>query len=61
KGQQKEVLTPGQNEKQYLAGALNPKTGELTWVEGDSKNSLLFIQHWQKPMSTYRAIRDGHR
>ena len=24
-GQQKEVLTPGQNEKRYLAGALNAK------------------------------------
>ena len=48
KGQQKEVLTPGQNEKRYLAGALNAKTGELIWVEGDSKNSLLFIQLlWQ--------------
>lgn len=43
-GQQKEVLTPGQNEKRYLAGALNAKTGELIWVEGDSKNSLLFIR-----------------
>jgi transposase len=42
--QQKEVLTPGQNEKRYLAGALNAKTGELIWVAGDSKNSLLFIR-----------------
>lgn len=42
-GQQKEVLTPGQNEKRYLAGAKNPHTGELIWVEGESKNSLLFI------------------
>jgi transposase len=44
RGQQKEVLTPGQNEKRYLAGAQNAKTGELIWVEGDSKNSRLFIQ-----------------
>lgn len=44
KGQQKEVLTPGQNEKRYLAGALNPKTGELIWAEGDRKNTLLFIE-----------------
>lgn len=43
RGQQKEVLTPGQNEKRYLAGALNPKTGELIWVEGEKKNSVLFI------------------
>jgi transposase len=42
-GQQKEVLTPGQNEKRYLAGALNAVTGELTWVDGERKNSLLFI------------------
>ena len=44
RGQQKEVLTPGQNEKKYLAGALNARTGEMTWAESDSKNSLLFIQ-----------------
>ena len=43
-GKQKFVLTPGCNEKRYLAGALNPKTGKLTWVEGDRKNSLLFLQ-----------------
>lgn len=42
-GQQKEVSTPGQNVKRYLAGALNPKTGELIWVEGEKKNSMLFI------------------
>src|SRR5438270_777702 len=28
-GQQKEVLTPGQNRKRYLAGALDVRTGEL--------------------------------
>ena len=44
RGQQKEVLTPGQNEKRYLAGALNAKTGELIWAEGDRKNTFLFIQ-----------------
>lgn len=43
RGQQKEVVTPGQNEKRYLAGAMNPKTGRLTVVEGRRKNSWLFI------------------
>lgn len=43
-GQQKDVLTPGKNEKQYLAGAQDARTGELIWVEGDKKNSLLFIR-----------------
>lgn len=43
RGQQKQVLTPGQNEKRYLAGAQDVRTGELTWVEGAKKNSLLFL------------------
>ena len=34
-GKRKYVRTPGCNEKRYLAGALNPKTGKLTWVEGE--------------------------
>lgn len=42
-GQQKTVLTPGQNEKRYLAGALNAVTGRLAWVEGQRKTSALFI------------------
>lgn len=45
---QKTVLTPGKNQKRYLAGALNARTGRLTWVEAGSKNSQLFIlQLWQ--------------
>ncbi len=44
RGQQKEVMTPGKNEKRYLAGAKNAKTGQLTWVEGERKDSMLFIR-----------------
>lgn len=43
RGQQKQVLTPGCNKKRYLAGAWNPKTRRLTYVEGERKNSLLFL------------------
>lgn len=43
KGQQKEVPTPGQNVKRYLAGALDVCTGTLVWVEGERKASALFI------------------
>jgi len=43
RGQQKAVLTPGQNVKRYLAGAQNVRTGELIWVEGEKKNSVLFL------------------
>jgi transposase len=47
RGTQKTVLTPGKNQKRYLAGALNTRTGRLTWVEADRKNSQLFIlQLW---------------
>src|SRR5271157_4989110 len=42
-GQQKTVPTPGQNQKRYLAGALDARTGKLTWVEGERKNSTLFL------------------
>jgi len=41
---QKTVETPGQNEKKYMAGALNAKTGKVHYVEGDRKASVLFIQ-----------------
>jgi transposase len=44
RGQQKEVITPGKNIKRYLAGAIDSRTKELIWVEGESKNTLLFIQ-----------------
>jgi transposase len=41
--QQKEVVTPGKNVKRSLAGALDVRTEMLLWVEGDRKNSILFI------------------
>jgi hypothetical protein len=43
RGKQKQVLTPGQNEKCYLAGAMDTRDGHLTWVGSDKKNSGLFI------------------
>jgi hypothetical protein len=42
-GHQKQVLTPGQNQKHYLAGALDAHSGRLLWVEGPRKTSALFI------------------
>lgn len=43
-GVQKTVLTPGQNHKRYIAGALNPDTGHIHYVESDRKRSALFVQ-----------------
>jgi transposase len=42
-GQQKEVLTPGQNQKRYLAGALDARTDRVIWAEGERKTSYLFL------------------
>jgi transposase len=60
-GKQKYVETPGCNQKRYLAGAFNPKTGSLTWVEGDRKNSLLFLNLLYKLVTeTYPKARRIH-
>src|SRR5713226_6350981 len=53
RGQQKEVLTPGKNQKRYLAGALDAHSGQLLWVEGERKTSALFIALLQKLMQIY--------
>ena len=60
-GTQKMVLTPGKNEKRYLAGALNARTGRLTFVEADRKDSDLFIrQLWQLVTKDYPEARRIH-
>lgn len=43
RGLQREVVTPGQNRKTYLAGALEPCTGRLLVVEGVRKTAALFL------------------
>jgi transposase len=49
RGQQKEVRTPGQNVKRYLAGAWDVRT----WVEGERKASALFIALLDKLATFY--------
>jgi len=44
KGTQKQVWTPGTNQKTYLAGALNYRTGKLVHVISPQKNRWLFIR-----------------
>jgi transposase len=43
RGQQKLVVTPGQNAKRYVAGAFNPESGRVRWVSGERKTSELFL------------------
>jgi hypothetical protein len=42
KGTQLEVMTPGQNQKHDLAGALDPTTGTLFHCLGPRKTNALF-------------------
>ena len=42
-GQQKIVVTPGKNQKRYLAGARHTRSGRMHWVTAPHKRSGLFI------------------
>lgn len=63
KGEQAEVITPGNNEKRYLAGSLNWRTGELIVTEGgkgEGRNSQLFIRHLEEVRTRLRCYRKIH-
>lgn len=60
RGQQKEVVTPGNNEKRYLAGALDVASRQLIWVEGKRKASALFIALLAKLVATYPRAKVIH-
>ncbi len=59
-GQQKEVVTPGKNEKRYLAGALEARTGIVTWVEGMRKTSFLFLKLLDRLRQAYPQAKCLH-
>jgi transposase len=53
RGTQKEVMTPGQNVKRYICGALDVQTGCIQHVAGERKNSQLFLATLQRLLKTY--------
>jgi transposase len=59
-GQQKDVMTPGQNEKRYLAGALDVRTKEIHWVEATKKDAWLFMDLLKKLTVVYPNARVIH-
>jgi len=62
-GEQAEVETPGTNEKRYLAGSLNWRTGELIVTEGlkgEGRNSALFVRHMDDLRTRLRRYRKIH-
>ena len=60
KGLRRVVVTPGQNKKRFVAGALNAATGKITWVEAKSKVSALFCKLVWKLASEYRDAKRIH-
>ena len=54
-GTQEEVMTPGKNEKYYLAGALHLATGKLLYCLGPRKNNGLFRDLLSLLDTTYPA------
>ena len=59
RGVQKQVVTPGINEKRYIAGAMKGWCDRLLWVVGKRKDSTLFVKLLfllAKVLKRYRKI-----
>ncbi|AYA41147.1 IS630 family transposase [Xenorhabdus nematophila] len=54
KGQQKRIVTPGQNQKYYFAGCLDAQTGKLVSTGYTRKNSDLVIKMLEALKRAYR-------
>lgn len=59
-GFQRLVMTPGKNEKRYLAGAYEPRTQRLVYVEGEGKASWLFLNLLRALLEAYQRARTIH-
>jgi transposase len=60
RGQQAEVETPGNNEKRYLAGSMNWRTGTLWVTEGSKRDGALFVRHLEDLRLRLRRYRVIH-
>lgn len=60
RGMQRQIITPGKNEKRYIAGALDASTRRLTWVAGPRKRSDLFCQLLWRLVAEHRGARRIH-
>ncbi len=60
RGHQRRIVTPGKNQKFYLAGALDVRTGRLHTTGADRKNAALFCQLLWLLASRYRRARCIH-
>lgn len=60
RGHQRRVVTPGKNQKFYLAGALDVRTGRLHTTGAERKNAALFCQLLWLLASRYSRARRVH-
>ncbi len=60
RGRQRRVVTPGKNQKFYLAGALDVRTGRLHTTGADRKNAALFCDLLRLLAKAYRQARRIH-
>jgi len=60
RGMQRQIITPGQNEKRYIAGALDASTRKIIWVVGRRKRSELFCQLLWRLVAAHRSARRIH-
>lgn len=58
--QQKSAWTPGKNQKRYLAGALDVRTGEVHWAEAEKKDSWLFLEMLHRLTEVYAKAKAIH-
>ena len=59
-GTQRLVMTPGKNQKRYLAGAYDPRRQEFVGVDGDRKATWLFLNLLRALWLVYRWARVIH-
>src|SRR5262249_28931260 len=60
-GETVKLVTPGQNQKHYLAGALEPKTGRILYCMGSRKTNALFRAlldrlEWLYPQAQFATV-----
>jgi putative transposase len=61
RGEQAEIVTPGQNQKNYLAGSLHWRTGSLLApVTGPKRNATLVARHLEELCRRLRCYRRIH-
>ncbi len=60
KGAQAEVVTPGDNDKCYLAGSLHWRTGKLLTTRGDKRDGALFVAHLHDVRRRLRRYKKIH-